>query len=155
MGVMLRPMSMGVPQKLAAVAVVLTLSACGSASAALSAGVGDSTKDRLLTAADAAAKGNSGEAKHVEAVKTTRGKAADLTGHSNLDQSEAVWVVQVSGDRYICGACSMPSGASAPQGYYITMVLRASDFVSTDGGLGPRATDLSALGDVQVLRDHG
>lgn len=31
MGVMLRPMSMGVPQKLAALAVVLTLSACGSA----------------------------------------------------------------------------------------------------------------------------
>jgi hypothetical protein len=147
-------MSMGIPQKFAAAAVVLALSACGSASSSLSAGTGDSTKDRLLTAADAAAKSNSGEAKHVEAVETTRGKAADLTGRSNLDQSEVVWVVQVSGDHYICGACSMPAGASAPQGDYLTMVLRASDFQSTDGGIGPHATDLSALGDVQVLRDR-
>ncbi|MFN2538197.1 MAG: hypothetical protein ABR549_08600 [Mycobacteriales bacterium] len=130
------------------------LAACGTSSA-LSSGTDDPVKAKLLAAADAAAKHNGGEAKHVEAVETTRGKAADLTGHSNLDQSEAVWVVQVSGDHYVCGTCSVPAGASGPQGDYITIVLRASDFEGTDGGLGPRATDLAALGDVQVLRDNG
>ena len=131
----------------------LTLTSCGSGSAP---SLGDEKvpdRNRLLAAADAAAHSDGGKARKVEAVETTRGKAADLTGHSNLDQSEVVWVVQVSGDHYGCGACRIPAGASPPQGDYITMVLRASDFESTDGGLGPRATDLSALGDVQVLRD--
>lgn len=124
-------MSMGITSRLAAVAVLLSLSACGSQSATLAAHRSDSTNGRLLAAADAAAKSNGGEARRVEAVETTRGKAADLTGHSNLDQSEVVWVVQVSGDHYVCGACSMPAGATAPKGDYITMVLRASDFEST------------------------
>jgi hypothetical protein len=145
-------MSMNISPNLAALAVVLSLSACGSQSASLAANGNDSTKARLLAVAEAAAKGNGGEAMRVEAVETTRGTAADLTGHSNLDQSEDIWVVQVSGDHYICGACSMPRGATAPTGDYITVVLRASDFESTDGGLGPHATDLAALGDVQVLR---
>src|SRR5947208_3159628 len=117
-------MSMRVTTRLAALAVLLSLAACGSMSASLKAG-GDSTKDRLLAAADAAAKGNGGKARRVEAVETTRGKAADLTGHSNLDQSEEIWVVQVSGDHYICGACSTPARGPAIEGDYITMVIRA------------------------------
>jgi hypothetical protein len=145
-------MGMNITPTLAALAVLLSPSACGSQTASPAANGDDATRTRLLAAADTAAKSNGGEAKRVEGVETTRGKAADLTGHSNLDQSEDIWVVQVSGDHYICGACSMPPGATAPKGDYITMVLRASDFESTDGGLGPHSTDLAALGDVQGLR---
>ena len=132
--------------------VLLAVAACGTSSAGSGLG-SDVPKDKLLAAADRAATNNGGEAKYVEAVKTTRGTAADLTGHSNLDQGEPIWVVQVSGDDYTCNVCHHPSGASAPRGKYITIVLRASDFESTDGGLGPSATDLTKLGDVQVLRD--
>lgn len=129
------------------------LAACGTASS-LSAPA-DPARDKLLAAADRAAKANGGTARHVEAVETTRAKAADLDGHSNRDQTEAIWVVQVSGDHYICGACSMPPGAKAPEGDYITMVLRASDYESTDGGMGPRAANLASMGDVEVLRNDG
>jgi hypothetical protein len=146
-------MNVRISPSLAAVALVLSLSACGSQSASVAADGDESAKARLLAAADAAAKRNGGEAKRVEAVETTRGKAADLTGHSNQNQSEGVWVVQVSGDHYLCGACSVPYGGTAPKGDYVTIVLRASDFESTDGGLGPQATDLAALGEVKVLRD--
>lgn len=152
---MLRLMSMRMTPSFATIAVLLLLSACGSRSAPLSDDEDDSTRVRLLAAADAAANNDGGVARRVEAVETTRGKAAELTGHSNVDQSEVIWVVQVSGDHYVCTACSMPAGARAPQGDYITMVLRASDFESTDGGIGPRATDLTGLGDVQVLRGAG
>jgi hypothetical protein len=78
----------------------------------------------------------------------------DRFAYPHLEQSEDIWSVQASGDHYICGACSMPPGATGPKGDYITTVLRASDFESTDGGLGPHSTDLAALGDVQVLRDE-
>jgi hypothetical protein len=138
--------------RLTALAVAVCLSGCGSQPASLATGVSDSTKHRLLAAADSAAKSNGGKAKRVEAVETSRGKASDLTGNSNLDQSEKLWVVQVSGDHYVCGLCSHPSGVKSPQGDYITLTLRASDFAGTDFGLSPRATDLAALGEVHVLR---
>ena len=63
--------------------------------------------------------------------------------------------MQGGGGHYVGGAGSGPRGAAAAKGDYVTMVLRAADFERTDGGLGPRATDLAALGDVQVLRDDG
>jgi hypothetical protein len=140
---------------LSATGVALLLAACGTASSGPNAGAGahDPVQQRLLAAADAAAKNNGGAAKYVEAVETTRGTAADLTGHSNQNQAEQVWVIQVSGDDYTCNVCSRPAGASAPKGKYITIVLRASDYESTDGGLGPAPTDLSAFGHVEVLRD--
>ena len=131
--------------------LVVLLASCGTSD---SPGSDDPATQHLLAAAERAAKNNGGEAKHVEAVKTTRGKAADLTGHSNLDQTEEVWVVEVSGDDYTCNVCSHPNGAGAPKGRYITLVLRASNFEYTDGGLGPEAIDLSAFGAVEVLRDN-
>lgn len=145
-------MGMGIPPRLVTVALALSLSACGSQSASVAADGDPSAKARLLAAADAAANRNGGKAKRVEAVETTRGKAADLTGHSNQNQNESVWVVQVSGDHYLCDLCSVPYGAKAPQGDYITIVLRSSDFENTDSGLGSQATDLAALGEVKVLR---
>jgi hypothetical protein len=138
---------------LTALVAALSLTACGQERAASSADGSGIPKDRLLAAADAAAERSGGEAKRVEAVETTRGTAADLTGHSNLQQEEKVWVVQVSGDEYLCGACSVPYGASAPTGKYLTLVLRASDYENTDFGMSPNATRLAAFGPVAVLRD--
>lgn len=139
----------------AIVALCLTLAcaACGS-SGSTRLTVASSDKSALLAAADRAAKFDGGHAKRVEAVQTTRGRAADLTGHGSTNQNEPVWVVQVSGDQYTCGACSVPDGAVAPTGHYITLVVKASDLTSTDSGLAESATDLAGLGDVQVLRQE-
>ena len=125
---------------------------CGTGTG--SGGIDGSDREKLLAAAEAAADANGGEARRVEAVKTTRGAAADLTGHSNQDQDEEVWVVQVSGDNYVCDICRRPPGMASPEGRFIKIVLRASDFEGTDGGLGPTATDLTRLGYVEILRDE-
>jgi|GEM_PF-1880302 len=143
------------PRKLGALAPLLLLSACGSSSQTSQGKQADAAKARLLAAADTAAEGEGGHAKRVEAVETTWGNAADLTGHTDANQGEGVWVVQISGGHYVCQACPGPPGASAPTGDYLTMVLRATDFQTTDGGIGPSATNVAALGDVQVLRNIG
>lgn len=128
------------------VVAMLLVASCGSGTG--SGGIGDSERDRLLAVAVAvaAADANSGEARREEVVKTTRGEAADLTGHSNQAQAEEVYVVQVSGDDYTCQVCRRPPGASSPKGRFITVVLRASDYEGTDSGLGPTATDLARFG---------
>jgi hypothetical protein len=136
-----------------AAAVMLLVAACGSGTGAQDNA--NPERERLLAAADAAAKRNDGEARRVEVVKTTRGEAADLTGHSNQAQGEEVWVVQVSGDDYVCDGCSRPAGATSPEGRFMTLVLRVSDFEGTDFGMSPRATDLARYGEVEVLRDDG
>jgi hypothetical protein len=144
---------MHVRMELAGLVGLLSLAACGQLPGSTGEGQ-DPVRARLLAAADTAATSNGGKAKLVEAVETTRGTAADLTGHSNADQAEKVWVVQVSGDDYSCSQCSHPARGSAPGGKYITLVLRASDYVGTDSGIGPGATDLAQLGHVEVLRDQ-
>jgi hypothetical protein len=108
-------------------------------------------QQRLLAAADRAAAANNGTADRVEAVESTRNKANVLLSGATGMSDEDVWVVQVEGT-YVCTLCHHPSGAAAPTGHFITMVLRQSDFESTDSGIGPQKSDLSALGDVTVLR---
>jgi hypothetical protein len=139
---------------LAGLVVLLALAGCGTRSAVSPAGDRNPAEQRLLAAADAAADRNGGKANHVEAVMTTRGTAADLTGHSSLSQDEELWVVQVSGDDYTCLLCSGPRGSVAPKGRYLTLVLRVSDYEGTDFAIAPKATDLAALGRVDVLRDR-
>lgn len=134
------------------VVAMLLVASCGSGTGG--GVIGDSERDRLLAAAEAAADANSGKARRVEVVKTTRGEAADLIGHSNQAQAEEVYVVQVSGDDYTCHVCRRPPGASSPKGRFITVVLRAGDYESTGSGLGPTATDLTRFGEVEVLRDE-
>lgn len=145
-------MVMRISPSSAAVALVLSISACDSHSASEAVAGKDSVKARLLAAADVAAKTNGGGAKRVEAVETTRGKAAEFTGHSNLNQTERVWVVQVSGDDYHCWGCPHPQGAATPSGRYLTLVLRGADYHSTDFGITSKAADLAVLGNVEVLR---
>lgn len=139
---------------LVVVAMCLT-AACGDGSVQLAPGVDGEVRQRLLAAADRAAKANDGEAKRVEAVKTTRGTADDLTGSSGDRRNQEVWVIQVSGTNYSCKGCSRPMGARVDTSKFrfITLVLTASDYAGTDFGIGPRPTDLSRYGEVEVLRE--
>jgi hypothetical protein len=145
-----RWVTLGAVVAAAAAAAVLAVTLPASHDSIRLPGGGDAQP--ILDAADRAAKGNGGKAVNVEAVKTTRGAAGDFTGHPTTNTEEVVWVVQVSGSHYVCGACSMPPGATAPRGDYLTMVLRASDWQGTDGGISPQPSDLRPLGDLAALR---
>jgi hypothetical protein len=114
-------------------------------------GPDESVRHRLLAAADHAAAASNGNAGRVEAVESTRSKANELLSGATGMSDEDVWVVQVEGV-FVCTVCHHPPGAAAPTGHFITMVLRQSDFESTDSGIGPQKSDLSKLGDVTVLR---
>jgi hypothetical protein len=137
---------------LALLAGMLTLSSCSDNTSPTADG-SKSMKHRLLVAADAAVIRTDGKARLVEAVKTTRGKMRGMAGYSDESPDEAVWVIQVSGDDYICGGCSAPSNASLPKGRYITEVLRIPDLSVTEFGLGPTGAALRRLGKVERLRD--
>ena len=78
--------------------------------------------ERLLAMADEAAERNGGEAKLIEAVKTTRRAAEGPSGSTSNQPDVAVWVVQVRGGEHSCEACSVPQGAEAPKGRYLTLV---------------------------------
>ena len=134
--------------------VLLLLAACGQSGAGGSVAIGGpdpSVQRRLLQAADRAAGANNGRAERVEAVASTRSKANMLLSGATGMSDEDVWVVQVQGT-FVCDVCSRPRGAAAPTGHFITMVLRQSDFETTDSGIGPNKSDLSKLGAVTVLR---
>ena len=147
---MLRRMDM----KVVALALVgLLLTACGSEDAPATQ-QGDGHKDRLLALADEAARGNGGEAKVVEAVKTTRRAVERMEGSSSNQPDVPVWVVQVSGSDYTCGACSIPVGAKAPIGSYLTLVPTVGAYETTSFGIHASRQDLASLGEVEVLRDQ-
>jgi hypothetical protein len=150
---MLRLMLVNRTVRLAMVLIATMTASCGWH--ALPGAHGDSAIHRqLLAAADAAVARTDGEAKVVEAVQTTRGKMRGLAGYSDEHPDEVVWVLQVSGDEYVCGGCSAPFNAALPKGRYITEVLRASDLSVTEFGLGPTGAALSRLGKVERLRDR-
>lgn len=108
------------------------------------------TAKRLLELADQAAERDAGKAVNVEVVRTTRAQAdsPDTTNQPDVP----VWLMQVSGDDYVCGGCSAPAGADPPSGRYLLLAVTVDGFQSTSFGIGPDARDLGALGAVQVLR---
>lgn len=133
--------------------LILAVPACGSETAT-TAGRDDGHVERLLAMADEAAERNGGEALRVEAVETTRRAAEGLSGSSTNQPDVAVWVVQVSGSDYSCAACSVPFGAEAPRGRYLTLVPTADTYEGTSFGISPEPKDLASLGEVEVLRDR-
>lgn len=143
--------------------LVAALTACGSGTGdgvprsgpvPATAASEDEHVERLLELADEAAERNGGEAKLVEAVRTTRRAAEGLSGSASNQPDVPVWVVQVSGTDYSCDGCSVPQGAEAPRGRYLTLVPTVDTYEGTSFGISPRPKDLAALGPVEVLRDE-
>jgi hypothetical protein len=157
-GITLRPLVVNT-RRLPAVMpllVALLLSACGTKAASnvtSNATSNDGHRERLLAMADEAAHGNGGEAKVVVVVRTTRREAERLSGLSSNQPNVPVWVVEVSGSDYTCGACSPPAGASEPTGRYLTLVPTTDTYKPTSFGIHPKHQDLASLGTVEVLRE--
>ncbi len=57
----------------------------------------------------------------------------------------AGYVVEIQG-RFVCGGCSRPAGAKAPQGTVAYAIVRAGSFDSEGGGLDTTWVDLSTIG---------
>ncbi|MGN6678625.1 MAG: hypothetical protein ACTHKL_12745 [Streptosporangiaceae bacterium] len=68
----------------------------------------------------------------------------------------AVYLVTIRG-RFVCKTCSVPPGAKAPKGRYISIVVDAKTFKDMDFGLSQKASMVSpsSLGPVTHLIGHG
>lgn len=114
--------------------------------------VDQQVEQRLWSVADSAARSDGGTVKAAQAVRSTRAAAVMLTSQGVIDDNQPVWLVQVEGIAdFVCNACSRPSGAAAPRGRFLTMIVGATTFVGMDFGLDSTKADLSRLGTVLSL----
>jgi hypothetical protein len=108
---------------------------------------------RLLQIADAAAQANGGTAAHVQAVLSRRGVAEKYMSGAIVGGTDAVWEVQIVGDReFVCSGCSRPLGGHSPTGRVLQLSVRADNFQTEDFGIVDQVKDLSSLGNVFDLR---
>jgi len=149
---------------------VLAAAACGSASgttvtashrpAVAEPGqpVPASAVHRLTAIADHAVTVNGGQpVTWATAVVTTHAKA--LTSATPGDMTPGgkaiVYLVTIKG-HFVCGLCSVPPGAHAPTGAYLSLVIDAKTFEGTDSGIGPKSPPVPAahFGPVTYLKAH-
>jgi hypothetical protein len=119
-----------------------------SAGASLDAAV----EKRLWALAVAAATSDGSTVKAAQAVGSTHARAVAATMGGGVEGDQPVWVVQVEGvTEFVCEACSVPQGASAPRGRFQVLVVDASTFRTLDFGLESTKADLTQLGSVVDL----
>ena len=91
------------------------------------------------------------------AVVTSHAKAltSATPGDTTPGGSVIVYLVTMKG-HFVCGACSVPPGAHAPAGTYLSLVINAKTFEETDFGIGPKPPPVRAahFGPVTYLKVH-
>ena len=112
--------------------------------------ISQSTRAKLLSAAQTAARENHGAVQRAVAVESTRMDASRYVTGATVTGSEVVWVVQVSG-HFKCGNDCF-SVSLAPTGTVMTLDVDVKIFDVTGFGIGNKWVDLSHLGPVVVLR---
>jgi hypothetical protein len=114
---------------------------------------------RLTAIADRAVRLNSGHGvAWASAVVTTQAKALTSATPGDFvpnDEKTVVYLVTIKG-HFVARAASVPPGAHAPTGTYMSMVINAKTFVGTDFGLGPKPPPVApaSLGPVTYLKVH-
>jgi hypothetical protein len=95
---------------------------------------------RLTALVDRAVRLNDGHGvRWASAVVTTRAKALTSATPGDFvpdDEKTVVYLVTVKG-HFVARAASVPPGAHAPTGTYMSMVIDAKTFAGLDFGLGP------------------
>jgi len=56
-----------------------------------------------------------------------------------------VYVIEVTGGPFTCNSCSVPPGASSPQGNALTITVNAQTFQVTDSGITLNVPDLTQI----------
>jgi len=95
---------------------------------------------RLTAIASGAVKVNGGHpAAWATAVVTTLAKALTSATHGDTQPGgkAIVYLVTIKG-HFVCNLCSGPSGARAPAGTYMSIVIDAKNFKGTAFGLSPK-----------------
>jgi len=141
-------------------ASMLTLAGCAAATAADARPVPKSAVSRLTEIAKHAARANGD--RHLlwaTAVLTTHEQALRSATPGDTVSNRrhvAAYLVTIRG-RFVCKTCSVPPGANAPKGRYISIVVDAKTFKDMDFGLSQKASKLSpsSLGPVTHLIGHG
>jgi hypothetical protein len=140
----------------AAMAFVLSAAGCTKTSGAAGASIPASVIGRLTAIAHRAATVNSDPAPEwITVVKTTHAKALTVAtpGDSVPGSGDAaVFLITMRG-HFVANEVSRPSGAKAPTGRYLSLVLDAKTFQELDFGLGPRppSAALASLGHLTYL----
>jgi len=101
---------------------------------------------RLTAIADRAVTVNGGHpVAWATAVVTTHAKAltSATPGDTTPGGKAIVYLVTIKG-HFVCGLCSVPPGAHAPTGTYLSLVIKAKTFVGTDSGLSPKPPPVPA-----------
>ena len=144
----------------AAMASVLAAAGCGRAPAAAGTPVPAAAIGRLTAIAHRAASINGDPAPvWVTVGMTTRAKALTAATPGDYIPGSAhvrVFLIIMRG-HFTAGEVSVPPGAKAPAGRYLSLVIDARTFQGLDFGLGatPPPVPLASLGPVTYLTGHG
>lgn len=134
-------------------------SSAGPASAEPGKPVPASAVKRLTTIADRVVTEDGGHpVAWATAVVTTRAKALTSATPGDFipnDQKTVVYLITIKGT-FIDYGYSGPAGSHAPTGTYVSLVISANTFASTDGGISPKAPPVApaSLGPVTYLKVH-
>lgn len=89
------------------------------------------------------------------AVVTTHRKALTSATPGDFEPGPdyTVYLVTIKG-YFVCDLCSVPPGAHAPTGTYLSLVFNARTFIGTDSGLSDKAPPVApaSLGPVTHLK---
>ncbi|HET7016136.1 MAG TPA: hypothetical protein VFI65_19600 [Streptosporangiaceae bacterium] len=113
---------------------------------------------RLTAIASRAVKLNGGHpVAWATAVVTTHAKAltSAAPGDTTPGGKAIVYLVTIKG-HFVCNLCSYPSGAHAPTGTYMSIVIDAKKFEGTDSGISNKPPPVSpaTFGPVTHLKLH-
>jgi hypothetical protein len=140
-------------------ATVLAVAGCGQMHAAGGTPVPESAVARLTAIAHRAAT-ISGDPRPVwiTAVETTHAKALTSATPGDYDQGSGritVFLITMRG-HFTAREASMPPGAKAPTGQYLSLVIGAKTFRGLDSGIGHKPPPVSpaSLGPVTYLASH-
>jgi hypothetical protein len=144
----------------AALASALAAAGCGSAPFAAGGMVPGGVTGRLTAIAHRAAAINGDpHPVWITAVLTTRAKALTSATPGDLVPGSArvkVFLITMRGD-FTANAVSTPSGAKAPTGRYLSLVIDARTFEGLDFGLSPKPPPVppASLGPMTYLSGRG
>lgn len=144
----------------AAMVTAALAAGCGRAPAAVGTSVPASAIGRLTAIAHrAAARNGDPKPTWITAVATTRAKALTSATPGDYVPGSArvkVYLITMCG-HFTAGDASIPPGAKAPSGRYLSLVIDARTFRGLDFGIGPKPPPVApaSLGPVTRLTSRG
>jgi hypothetical protein len=133
-------------------AILLTLAATGACGPSDSGATQGDLADASVTAKLRALALQASSANGVPAPKTMIAvyspddeAVQEIISGDIVNDHLPVYVIEVTGGPFTCNSCSVPPGASPPQGDALTITVNAQTFQVTDFGITPNVPDLTKI----------